>query len=181
MNDSRGILRQSAAYTASLAALTGLARTIFRAGFALNTVGSFVNGLMPFRALVAGFLMTTNFAKPGTRKTPAFLSSLWPTVAMFSMTDFTSFLPSSVFSAIFSINWDFVICVGMLSPRFRKQFRSDIENVPIYDGARAEPLPELQELLLLALGLCLGFFLRGFLSHSDLIMLSRKPRRRYSI
>jgi len=64
----------------------------------------------------------------------------------------------------------------MLSPRFRKQFRSDIQNVPIYDGARAEPLPELQELLLLALGLCLGFFLRGFLSHSDLIMLSRKAR-----
>jgi hypothetical protein len=29
---------------------------------ALNIVGSFVNGLMPFRAFVAGFLMTTNFA-----------------------------------------------------------------------------------------------------------------------
>jgi hypothetical protein len=41
--------------------------------------------------------------------------------------------------------------------------------------ARAEPLPEPQELLLLPLGLCLGLFLRGFLSHSDLIMLSRKP------
>jgi hypothetical protein len=72
-------------------------------------------------------------------------------------------------------------CVGMLSPRFRKQFRSEIQNFLIDDGARAKPLPELQELLLLALGLCLGFFLRGFLSHSDLIMLSRKPQRRYSI
>jgi hypothetical protein len=48
-----------------LAALTGRALTIFRAGLALNAVGSFVNGLMPFRSLVAGFLMTTNFAKPG--------------------------------------------------------------------------------------------------------------------
>ena len=62
--------------TASLAAFTGRALMIFRAGFALNTVGSFVNGLMPFRAFVAGFLMTTNLANPGTKKAPAFLSSL---------------------------------------------------------------------------------------------------------
>jgi hypothetical protein len=61
---------------ASLAAFTGRALIIFRAGFALNIVGSFVNGLMPFRAFVAGFLMTTNLAKPGTKKAPAFLSSL---------------------------------------------------------------------------------------------------------
>ena len=40
--------------------------------------------------------------------------------------------------------------------------------------ARAEPLPELQELLFLALGLCLALFLRGLLSPSDLIVLSRK-------
>src|SRR6185437_8136788 len=53
--------------TASLAALTGRARTIFRAGLALKIVGSFVNGLMPGRALVAGFLITTNLANPGTR------------------------------------------------------------------------------------------------------------------
>jgi hypothetical protein len=53
-------------YTASLAALTGRARTIFRAGLALKVIGSPVKGLVPLRALVAGFLMTTNFAKPGT-------------------------------------------------------------------------------------------------------------------
>src|SRR5258705_2674139 len=41
--------------------------------------------------------------------------------------------------------------------------------------ARAEPLPELKGLLLLALTLGLNFFLRGFLSHSCLIMLSREP------
>src|SRR5271157_1044400 len=62
--------------TASLAAFTGRALMIFRAGFALNIVGSFVNGLMPFRAFVAGFLMTTNLADPGTTKAPVFLSSL---------------------------------------------------------------------------------------------------------
>src|SRR5689334_19665660 len=63
-------------YTASLAALTGRARTILRAGLALNIISSPVKGLVPLRALVAGFLTTTNFAKPGTRKIPFFLSSL---------------------------------------------------------------------------------------------------------
>ena len=62
--------------TASLAAFTGRALMIFRAGFALNIVGSFVNGLMPLRSFVAGFLMTTNLANPGTKKAPVFLSSL---------------------------------------------------------------------------------------------------------
>ena len=56
--------------TASLAAFTGRALMIFRAGFALNIVGSFVNGLMPLRSFVAGFLMTTNLANPGTKKAP---------------------------------------------------------------------------------------------------------------
>ena len=54
-------------HTASFAALTGRAFTIFRAGLALNTVGSLVKGLMPLRALVAGFLITTNLAKPGKK------------------------------------------------------------------------------------------------------------------
>jgi hypothetical protein len=63
-------------YTASLAALTGRARTILRAGFALNVVGSPVKGLIPFRALVAGFLITTNFAKPGSTNAPFFYNSL---------------------------------------------------------------------------------------------------------
>jgi hypothetical protein len=38
-----------------------------------NIVGSFVNGLMPFRAFAAGFLMTTNLAKPGTKEGSRFL------------------------------------------------------------------------------------------------------------
>ena len=56
--------------SASLAALTGRALMILRAGFALKMVGSFVNGLMPFRAFVAAFLMTTSFTKPGTKNAP---------------------------------------------------------------------------------------------------------------
>src|SRR5262249_14487133 len=92
--------------TASLAALTGRALTIFRAGFALNTVGSLVKGLMPFRSLVAGFLMTTNLANPGSMNTPDFFSSLWPTVTSASITPLTSFFdkPPSCCSVIFSIS-----------------------------------------------------------------------------
>src|SRR3974377_1142062 len=78
--------------TASLAAFPGRALMIFRASFALNTVGSFVNGLMPFRAFVAGFLMTTNLANPGTKKAPVFLSSLYPISASDSMTLFAALL-----------------------------------------------------------------------------------------
>jgi hypothetical protein len=57
-----------------LAALTGRALTILRAGFALKTVGSFVNGLMPSRAFVAGFFTTINLASPGTTNAPLMLS-----------------------------------------------------------------------------------------------------------
>jgi len=49
---------------------------ILRAGLALKIVGSLVNGLMPFRAFVAGFLTTTKLASPGTKKASVFLSSL---------------------------------------------------------------------------------------------------------
>jgi hypothetical protein len=41
--------------TASLAAFTGRALMIFRAGFALNIAGSFVNGLMPLRSFVVTY------------------------------------------------------------------------------------------------------------------------------
>src|SRR5258708_40061090 len=67
---------QDVFYTASFAAFTGRALTILRAGFALKVIASPVKGLVPLRALVAAFLMTTNLAKPGTRNTPFFFSSL---------------------------------------------------------------------------------------------------------
>jgi hypothetical protein len=59
--------------TASLTAFTGRALITFLAGLALNIVGSFVNGLMPFRAFVAGFLTTTNLANPGHKEGSRFL------------------------------------------------------------------------------------------------------------
>src|SRR5439155_10917992 len=117
--------------TASLAALTGRARTIFRAGLALNIISSPVNGLVPLRALVAGFLMTTNLAKPGTRNRPFFLSSLWPTSVRVSMTLLTSRLESSVVVAIFSISCDLDIWVGIVSPliRWRLHIRPTVEGL----------------------------------------------------
>jgi hypothetical protein len=65
-------------YRASLRAFIGRALTTFEAGFALNVIGSFVKGLTPSRASVAGFTVTSNLANPGTRKAPVCLSSAWP-------------------------------------------------------------------------------------------------------
>ena len=79
--------------TASLAAFTGRALMIFRAGLALNIAGSFVNGLMPCRSFVAGFLITTNLANPGTKKAPVFLSSLWPKTHQATFDDAFDVLP----------------------------------------------------------------------------------------
>src|ERR1019366_6596374 len=102
-------------HTASFAAFTGRALMTFRAGLALNSIGSLVKGLIPWCALVAGFLMTTNFAKPGTKKAPVFLSSLYPMVASVSMTPLTSFFVSlsECSAVIFSISSDFVISFGI--------------------------------------------------------------------
>ena len=44
-------------------------------GLALIMISSPVKGLMPLRALVAGFLTTTNLAKPGSMNSPVFFIS----------------------------------------------------------------------------------------------------------
>src|ERR1700674_1386153 len=62
--------------TASLAAFTGRALMIFRAGFALNIVGSFVNGLMPFRRLCGGLLDDNEFGESGHKEGSRFLEFL---------------------------------------------------------------------------------------------------------
>jgi len=57
-------------HTASFAALTGRALTVFRAGLALNIIRCPLKGFVAARALVAGFLMTmtTNLANPWRRR-----------------------------------------------------------------------------------------------------------------
>ena len=57
-------------YTMSLRPFNGKTLTTFRAGLALKTVSSPVNGLIPLRALVAGLRTTLTFIIPGTLKTP---------------------------------------------------------------------------------------------------------------
>ena len=74
--------------------------TCLEAGFALNIISSPVNGLMPLRALVAGFFLTIILAMPGMVKVPCFLR-LAPTMpCMHSKTFATSFLEISTVSAI---------------------------------------------------------------------------------
>src|SRR6185436_12184995 len=62
-------------FTASLSALSGRIFTSLRAGLALKIVGSFVKGLIPFRAFVAAFFTTFIFASPGSVKPPCLAMS----------------------------------------------------------------------------------------------------------
>merc|ERR1719321_729812 len=65
------------------------ALTVFEAGFALNTQGSLVNGLMPFFAGVAGFFFNFKFNMPPSLKLPFFLISAHATPKRASTTPFT--------------------------------------------------------------------------------------------
>jgi hypothetical protein len=102
---------------------------IFRAGFALKIVGSFVNGLMPSRAFVAGFLMTMNLASPGTMNVPVFLSSLWPIAATASITPFYVFSRYLVRMPFRDLLYKFRFrhCISHLtnSPRLSRQLNSE--------------------------------------------------------
>ena len=80
-----------------------------RAGFALKTVSSPVNGLMPLRAFVAGLRVTLHFIKPGTVNSPGppFFKCLCITSDKISNTVPISFLDNSVHSEIYVNNSDF--------------------------------------------------------------------------
>ena len=57
--------------TISLNFFIGSARTVFDAGFALKTQGSFVKGFTPFLAGDAGFFFSFKFNAPPSLKEPA--------------------------------------------------------------------------------------------------------------
>src|SRR6478752_401927 len=95
--------------TASLATFRGDALTDLLAGLAANSIGSFVKGFTPLRASIAGLFTTDILTKPGMRNSPDSFSSLYPTVAICSMTAFTSPLETCVPSAIASISWFLVM------------------------------------------------------------------------
>src|SRR2546421_5275653 len=108
----------------SLRALSARTLTTLRAGLALNMTSSLVNGLIPLRALVAGFWMTMIFMRPGTARTPApFLPTALPiSCERESKTDFTCLreswvelamlLMTSLFEAGFA---EFAIVLPLLS------------------------------------------------------------------
>jgi len=71
LRDYKAVLSPTGDYaSASLAAFSERALSTSLANFALKIIGSFVKGLMPLCALVAGFLTATNLAKPGIRTDP---------------------------------------------------------------------------------------------------------------
>merc|ERR1711976_1117092 len=76
-----------------------MALTVFDAGLALKTHGSFVNGFTPFLAGVAGFFLSFMLSAPASLKEPFFFNSLAATATMPSTTPFTSFAFRPVVSA----------------------------------------------------------------------------------
>src|SRR5205823_4376419 len=69
-------------FTMSFSALSGRTLITRRAGLALNITSCLVKGLIPMRALVAGFWITVIFIKPGTTNMPGpflpILFLIWP-------------------------------------------------------------------------------------------------------
>src|SRR4051812_32474581 len=137
-------------------ALVARALTALLAGLAAKVVGSLVNGLMPLRAGRAGFFTTTNFAKPGSTKTPFFFSSLWPISTSASMTFFTPLrvAPSPTLSTTASSRPLLVSCFvvfvfgfaiekspvrGLRTDREHRWFvKSSLKQLPSACGDRAE-------------------------------------------
>merc|ERR1719373_1092074 len=84
-------LTTAAQLTISLNFFMGKPLTVLLAGFALNTHGSFVKGLTPFRAGVAGLLLSFRLRQPPILKDPCFLSSPAATASRPSTAALTSF------------------------------------------------------------------------------------------
>jgi len=94
--------RRCPAQTISFRPFNGSTLTTFRAGLALNTMASPVNGLTPLRDLVAGLRTTLIFIRPGNVYIPGpvRLMSRLIRVLRDSKTALTSFLVRPVLSAI---------------------------------------------------------------------------------
>merc|ERR1719230_435428 len=69
----------------------GMAFTVFDAGFALKTQGSFVNGFTPLRAGVAGFFFSFKLSMPASLKDPVFFICSAAKFNTASTAPFTSF------------------------------------------------------------------------------------------
>merc|ERR1712187_690106 len=78
-------------FTNSFNFFIGRALTVLDAGLALKTHGSFVKGLTPLRAGVAGFDFNFKLSAPAILKEPDFFSWSAATPTKASITPFTSF------------------------------------------------------------------------------------------
>jgi hypothetical protein len=82
--------------------------TVFRAGLALIMISSPVKGFLPRRALVAGFLTTLTFIRPGIENSLADFRDFLMIPLSWSNTAPTSFLVRDVLSAIWLMISDLV-------------------------------------------------------------------------
>merc|ERR1719229_758476 len=92
-------LTAAAQLTISLNFFMGKPLTVLLAGFALNTHGSFVKGLTPFRAGVAGLFLSFRLTQAPILKDPCFLSSAAATANKPSTAALTSFAFNPTVSA----------------------------------------------------------------------------------
>merc|ERR1719478_283245 len=92
----------------SLSFFIGRQRTVFEAGFALNTHGSLVKGLIPLGAFVAGLFFSFMLSMPAILKEPVFVTWATATPMNASMTPFTSLVFKPVVSAT---DWNTPVCV----------------------------------------------------------------------
>merc|ERR1719356_1441422 len=76
--------------------------TVFEAGLALKTHGSFVNGFTPLRAGVAGFFLSFMFKAPASLKDPFFFNCSAATATMPWAAPFVAF---SAFIGAMAVNW----------------------------------------------------------------------------
>src|SRR5277367_2116959 len=83
-------------FTNSLSVFSAAMRTFLLAGFALNIIFSPLKGLMPSRALVAGFFTTFIFRRPGKVNRPWLRRLFFIVAESESNTAPTCFLESSV-------------------------------------------------------------------------------------
>merc|ERR1719265_349383 len=90
---------QSLQLIASFNFFIGNTLTVFDAGLALKTHGSFVNGLTPFLAGFAGFFFSFMLSIPPSLKEPFFFNSDAATAMMASLALFTSLLFNPACSA----------------------------------------------------------------------------------
>merc|ERR1719482_1287440 len=120
-------------FKASFSFFMASALTVFEAGFALNTQGSLVKGLMPFFAGVAGFFFNFKFNMPASLKFPFFLISVAATPKRASMTPFTCLFFKPFVSATDATTWDCVSTPDFMAARAFMAFIAFIAGAMMVD------------------------------------------------